>query len=170
MRLIMTSIKRGGLVFLLVATACAPSASRRGVGEILDDNTISVKLKTLYMKDKVVDNSDIKIKVRKGVVQLSGVVDNQEEINRAIEIAEKQRGVKEVKAYLVLKDVGELRDEPRPSKKRAQKKSKKTVDTGLNETDLSDPSQNPTLESVNQQPIAGGNPQPVNISDTTFEE
>lgn len=129
------------LLLLVVFSACAKGHSKRNVSEVIDDNVIAVKLKTVYMKDKVVDNSDIKIKVRKGVVQLSGVVDSQNEINRAIELAEKQRGVKEVKAYLVLKDIGELRSEDSDSSIKTtskKKKNKQNNDGGLAEKDLTE--------------------------------
>lgn len=97
------------LCLALFLAACAATSQKRSFGEVIDDAVITTKLKTKYMKDGVVDNKNVKLKVRKGVVQLSGVLHSQQEINRAIEIAEKQKGVKEVKAYLVLKDVGELR-------------------------------------------------------------
>jgi hypothetical protein len=94
---------------VLLLLQCSATVAKRSLGEVIDDTVIATKLKTRYIKDGVVDSKDIKVKVRKGVVQLSGVMTTQKEINRAIELAEKQRGVKEVKAYLVLKDVGELR-------------------------------------------------------------
>lgn len=97
------------LYLALFLLACSATPQKRSLGEVIDDTVIATKLKTKYMKDGVVDNKNVKLKVRKGVVQLSGVLNSQGEINRAIEIAEKQKGVKEVKAYLVLKDVGELR-------------------------------------------------------------
>lgn len=97
------------LCLVLLLAACSATSQKRSLGEVIDDAVITTKLKTKYMKDGVVDNKNVKLKVRKGVVQLSGVLHSQLEINRVIEIAEKQKGVKEVKAYLVLKDMGELR-------------------------------------------------------------
>lgn len=89
------------LVFAAFA-ACSSTAKKRSFGEVVDDNVIAVKLRSKYVKDKYVKANHINVKVRKCVVQLDGSMDRQNQINRAIEIAEQQAGVKEVKAYIVL--------------------------------------------------------------------
>lgn len=91
------------LTLLFFITQCSATSSKRSFGEVVDDNIILIKLKSKFVKDQVVKSSQIKAKVWKGVVSLSGVLDRQEQINRAIEITEQQRGVKEVRAYMVLK-------------------------------------------------------------------
>lgn len=171
-------------IVLLTGSVAHAKSAKRSVGEVLDDNVISVKLKTRYMKDKVVNNTNIKIKVRRGVVQLSGVVNSQDEINRAIELAEKQRGVKEVKAYLVLKDVGELvpvsdnldsgSDSPsdgyvaaqKPAKKTAKKSAGHKKTNSLNETDLHELTE-PDSAAVNQ---GGKTPEGIKVSDTMLSD
>lgn len=106
-------MKKLFLLFIVTALLinCSATTTKRSTGETLDDNIIVVKLKTKFINDKAVKSSQIKIKSWKGVITLSGVLDSQTAINRAIEIAEEQNGVKEVKAYLVLKDTGVV-DEP----------------------------------------------------------
>lgn len=82
--------------------ACSATAQRRSFGEVVDDAVISNKIKIKYFKDKEVKGAAVNINTWKGVVTLKGVVGNQLQIHRAIEIAERQAGVREVKSYLVL--------------------------------------------------------------------
>lgn len=89
-------------VLLCFFASCSATPSKRSFGEVVDDNVIAVKLRSKYVKDKVLSAKNVNIKVRKGVVQLDGTLATQRQINRAIELAEQQRGVREVKAYLVL--------------------------------------------------------------------
>jgi len=94
----------------LLLCQCSATTTKRSTGETIDDNVIMVKLRSKYINDKTVKSGQVKIKSWKGVVTLSGVIDTQTALNRAIEIAEQQNGVKEVKAYLVLKDSGQAND------------------------------------------------------------
>lgn len=90
----------------MFSVGCSGTAHKRSLGETIDDNVIVLKLKTKLMRDKVVKAGDIELKVKKNVVTMTGTVTSQEQIDRAIEIAEQQAGVKEVKAYLVLREMG----------------------------------------------------------------
>lgn len=87
-------------------------AGDRSLGEVIDDGVITNTLKIKFMKDEVVKAKEIDIDTYKGVVSLYGGVDSQEQINRAIEIAEMQAGVKEVKSYLTIKDAEHDSGEP----------------------------------------------------------
>lgn len=122
-----TSLK----VLLVVSffSACSATASKRSIGEVIDDAVITNKLKTRYMKDKGVKAHQIDIDTWKGVVSLRGRVQAQEQINRAIEIAERQPGVREVKSYLVVRGGEEI--EPTAAKKRSRP-------TEVEERDISD--------------------------------
>jgi hypothetical protein len=108
----MSHLKRATacLIAAFFITNCAASAQKRSFGEVISDEAIAFSLKTKYMKDRQVPANDIAIGVWKGIVTLKGEIERQEEINRAIEIAEQQKGVKEVKAFLVLKEYGRLQD------------------------------------------------------------
>lgn len=85
--------------------------AKRSLGEAISDEVIAFHLNAKFAKDKIVPAKDILIGVKKGVVTLRGELKTQEQINRAIEIAELQKGVKEVKAFLVLKEFGNLRED-----------------------------------------------------------
>lgn len=91
------------LLFIVVFTvSCSATSQKRSLGEVLDDGVITNKLKTRFMKDKSVKAHQIDIDTWKGVVSLKGTVDTQEQVDRAVQIAERQGGVKEVKSYLVI--------------------------------------------------------------------
>lgn len=94
-----------GVALLVVFFSCSSTPQKRSAGEFLDDAVISNKIKVKFVKDKVVKAFKINVDTWKGVVTLRGRVNAQEQISRAIEIAERQPGVKTVKSYLVLTTV-----------------------------------------------------------------
>lgn len=127
----------------LLLISFSVNAQKRSFGDVVDDTLIASKLRIKFMNDKLVPAKDIKIKVLQGVVTLNGELTTQDEINRAIEISEKQNGVREVKAYLVLKEFGELRSEPDKKGhgfslfgKRGESKPKQDNKDSLKEKDL----------------------------------
>ncbi len=91
-------------ILLVTVVACASTPKKRSFGEVVDDSMITNRLKVKFMKDKVVKAHEIDIDTWKGIVSLKGGVDSQKQINRAIEISERQRGVRQVKSYLVIED------------------------------------------------------------------
>lgn len=91
------------VTFFVFLCQCSATTHKRSMGEVIDDNVIHAKLNAKLIKDKTVEADDVKIKVWKGMITLTGTVDNQKQIDRAIEISEQQLGVTEVKAYLALK-------------------------------------------------------------------
>ena len=54
-------------------------------------------------KDKSLKSSEINVETFKGIVQLSGFVSSQSDIDRAVEIARGVKGVKSVKNDMHLK-------------------------------------------------------------------
>lgn len=65
-------------------------------GEYLDDSVITTKVKSAFIADRQVSALDIKVETVKGVVQLNGLADNQQEIDRATELALQVKNVKSV--------------------------------------------------------------------------
>lgn len=53
-------------------------------GNTLDDSVITAKVKSALMSDAGIRSGDISVATRKGEVQLSGFVDSQEQIERAV--------------------------------------------------------------------------------------
>lgn len=78
-------------------SACAPSETRRSAGEVIDDATITTRVKAALAKDEVAKATQVDVDTREGVVQLSGFVESQQVANRAEELARKVPGVKSVK-------------------------------------------------------------------------
>ncbi len=114
-----------GLLLILLISACSATHEKRSIGEVIDDAVVTNKLKTKFMKDKGVQASQIDIDTWKGVVSLRGTVDSQDQIDRAIEIAERQAGVREVKSYLVVAESGRGK---RPQVARSESKGIEEVD------------------------------------------
>lgn len=116
------------LVLFISALGCSSTPTRRSFGETVDDAVITNKLKVRFMKDKTVKAFKVDIDTWKGIVSLRGKVNSQKQINRAIELAEQQHGVREVKSYLILKD--------RPATARKSKKKRTEVVEVIEEEDL----------------------------------
>jgi hyperosmotically inducible protein len=72
------------------------SAPGTGVETALDDDIITTKIRSGLLADPVVKGLDPKVETRKGIVQLSGVVESQAQMERIIEIARGVAGVKNV--------------------------------------------------------------------------
>lgn len=88
---------------LLLQTGCAATATRESTGEYIDDTAITAKVKTAFVRDDLVKALDVKVETFRGVVQLSGFVDNQEQKNRAEQIARSTSGVQSVTNNISIK-------------------------------------------------------------------
>lgn len=73
------------------------------VGNTIDDSIVTAKVKSALLADPAVKSFDIAIVTRKGEVQLSGYVDNQAQINRAIDIARAVEGVQSINNEMSIK-------------------------------------------------------------------
>lgn len=88
---------------LTLAAACAPTDERRGTGEYVDDKSLETRVKTALAGDDRVSAIDVEVEVYRGVVSLSGFVDNDDERDAAEEVAANVAGVKEVTNGLSVK-------------------------------------------------------------------
>jgi hyperosmotically inducible protein len=73
------------------------------VGNTIDDGIVTTTVKAALISDAKVKSTDIAVTTHLGKVQLSGFVDNQEQIDRAIEVASAVAGVQSVSSELSLK-------------------------------------------------------------------
>jgi osmotically-inducible protein OsmY len=96
-----TSILAAFMVFLLVG--CAPTSTREGTGEYIDDTVLTSKIKAAFAADPTVKATEVNVETFKGTVQLSGFVDSRESAQKAVQIARGIKGVKEVRNNTVLK-------------------------------------------------------------------
>ena len=91
-------------ITLMVALAgCAGSGTKESTGEYVDDSAIMTKVKADLIADPVTKGFQIGVETFKGVVQLSGFVNNAKEKEKASEITGKVKGVKGVKNDIVVK-------------------------------------------------------------------
>jgi len=83
----------------------SPAASAKTtVGTEIDDTVVTTRVKTALLSDADIKSFDLKVETRKGEVQLSGFVDNQAQIERAIAATQAVEGVKSVENGITLKD------------------------------------------------------------------
>jgi len=87
------------LMALLMATAigCASTTTQEGTGEYLDDTWITTKVKASMFNEPTLRSSEINVETFKGEVQLSGFVNSDEDIRKAVSLARETKGVKGVK-------------------------------------------------------------------------
>jgi osmotically-inducible protein OsmY len=88
---------------LVSLAACAPTPTREGTGEYVDDSVITGKVKAAFAADPTVKATQVKVETFKGTVQLSGFVDSRESAEKAVEIARGVKGVKSVKNDTVIR-------------------------------------------------------------------
>lgn len=82
---------------LAISLGCASTEKSSGTGEYIDDTVITTKVKAVIFNDSDLKSSEINVETFKGVVQLSGFVTSQSDINRAVDLAEGVKGVKSVR-------------------------------------------------------------------------
>jgi osmotically-inducible protein OsmY len=82
---------------------CASTAKNEGTGEYIDDSVITAKVKTEIFNDDALKSSEINVETFKGVVQLSGFVNSEADINRAIDVTRQVKGVTGVRNDMRLK-------------------------------------------------------------------
>ena len=101
-----------GLVFVTLAgctkapepapMVVAPVATTT-VGTELDDSVVTTKVKSALLADPDVKSLDIQAETRKGEVQLSGFVDSDAQVERAIAVARGVEGVTTVSNKMSVK-------------------------------------------------------------------
>ena len=88
---------------VLFMMGCASTARQEGTGEYIDDTVITTKVKAAIFEAPELKSAEINVETFKGIVQLSGFVSSQANINRAAEIARQVGGVKSVKNDMRMK-------------------------------------------------------------------
>jgi len=88
---------------LLAVAGCSSTRTQKSAGEVIDDAVLTGKVKTALIDDKTVKALDVNVETRRGVVQLNGFANSQEEIDRAIAVARGITGVKSVDNNLTIK-------------------------------------------------------------------
>lgn len=81
---------------LALLLGCAGTDTRSATGEYIDDTVITGKVKAAILKHPDLRSSEINVETFKSVVQLSGFITSQAEIEAAVEVARSVAGVKAV--------------------------------------------------------------------------
>jgi hyperosmotically inducible protein len=84
-------------VTLVSVVGCASTSGKEGTGEYVDDAVITTKVKAAIFNEPTLKSAEINVETFKGVVQLSGFVNSQADINKAAELARSVKGVTSVK-------------------------------------------------------------------------
>ncbi len=84
-------------VVLAGGVACAPTQTRQSTGEVLDDAALTARVKTALINEPGVKSTAINVETYRGTVSLSGFVDSDEMVRRAVVAAQKVGGVRSVK-------------------------------------------------------------------------
>jgi len=90
-------------VLLVSFLGCASTSKKEGAGEYVDDTVITTKVKAAIFNEPTLKSAEINVETFKGVVQLSGFVGSQDDINKAISLARSVKGVVSVKNDMRLK-------------------------------------------------------------------
>jgi osmotically-inducible protein OsmY len=88
----------GMLMVLGFLMGCASTPEKPSTGEMIDDSAITTKVKTALFTDPTVSGFAISVETSRGVVSLTGIVNNSGERARAIQIAQETGGVRRVDA------------------------------------------------------------------------
>lgn len=87
----------------VIITSCANSGHERSTGEYFDDATITTKVKSALLAEKDINSFDISVETFNQTVQLSGFVNSQWQIDKAVQVTKTVAGVENVKNNLVHK-------------------------------------------------------------------
>lgn len=88
---------------LLGAAGCASTPKQEGTGEYVDDAVVTTKVKAAIFNEPALKSAEINVETFKGSVQLSGFVNSQADIDKAIQITRSVKGVQAVKNDMRLK-------------------------------------------------------------------
>ena len=91
------------VMFVTIVAACAATPVRESTGEFIDDALITTKIKSQLAGDDIMRAFQISVETFRGIVQLSGFVNSQMDVERADEIATNVNGVRSIKNNLIVK-------------------------------------------------------------------
>lgn len=90
-------------LIMLGMAGCASTRTHESPTEYIEDSVITAKVKTAIFAEDSLKSSEVNVETFKGVVQLSGFVNSQADILKAVAVARDVGGVKSVKNDMQLK-------------------------------------------------------------------
>ncbi len=92
------------LLFATLLSACAPTQTSRGTGQVIDDASLTTRVKTQIAQTQGIgDALAINVDTYRRVVSLAGFVDTPDQMRVALQAARSVAGVTEVRNNLQLK-------------------------------------------------------------------
>ncbi|MHB8425097.1 MAG: BON domain-containing protein [Gammaproteobacteria bacterium] len=90
-------------VLLAALMGCASTRTHEGTGGYINDSATTAAVKAALLNTPGVDSTEITVETFKGVVKLSGFLDSQTMINKAVQAAQGVDDVKSVTNDLTVK-------------------------------------------------------------------
>jgi osmotically-inducible protein OsmY len=82
---------------------CASTATKESTGQYMDDTAITAKVKAAIFNEPTLKSAEVNVETYKRVVQLSGFVSSQADIQKATAVARGVEGVASVKNDMRMK-------------------------------------------------------------------
>lgn len=96
----MTNFKKLSLLTLALLffslIGCGATSTQESTGEYIDDSTITTKVKATIFNESTLKSAEINVETFKGIVQLSGFVSSQADIDLAVKVTRSIKGVTDV--------------------------------------------------------------------------
>jgi len=90
-------------VALIGLVGCASTRTQESTGQYVDDTAITTKVKSAILNAPNLKSAEVNVETFKGVVQLSGFVRSQSNMDEAVKVASAVGGVTSVKNDMRLK-------------------------------------------------------------------
>lgn len=98
-----TSLKHLTLGLIFVSTMILTACNKATPPTEIKDIDVTTKVKTTLVSDPMFKNIDITVSTLKGDVKLVGILDNQSQIDHALEVTRSIEGVHTIHDELVIK-------------------------------------------------------------------
>lgn len=104
----MKTIQRISVIVLAAAAfttmvGCASTTTKESTGQYVDDTAITAKVKAAIFNEPTLKSAEVNVETYKRVVQLSGFVSSQADIQKATTVARGVEGVASVKNDMRMK-------------------------------------------------------------------
>jgi osmotically-inducible protein OsmY len=88
---------------LLFSLGCASTNTHESTGQFVDDSAITNKVRIALFDEPTLKSTEIRVETYKGIVQLSGFVRSQANIDKAVDLTSHVPGVQSVKNSMLIK-------------------------------------------------------------------
>jgi hyperosmotically inducible protein len=82
---------------------CASTPEHKSTGQYIDDAAITTKVKAKLLDDSITEGLKVDVNTDRGMVQLSGFVESENQRERAYQLAQGVAGVQSVRNDLIVR-------------------------------------------------------------------